>query len=172
MEFNMSSLTFPDPFLKRLSTEKDLEVIYDNISIIGEREDFTLDESKYYFVISILAHGLKPIYDKDIFESLFYEVACWASSKETKQKIRPKSFADVKSKKSKKHFTKLSKALTLALIKEYIVSKEDGADTLLKDNFQINYIKFQDELSIYTNLLYEISCIRRIRNAASEDSQH
>jgi len=164
MEFNFNKMSYSLPLIKRLSSEKDIKTINDVIDSLSQKENIEFEEGRYYFIMSILSQNLKNIFEEDIFESLFMDAATWASSKETKQKIRPKTFKDIKSKKSQRYFTKISKAIVLTLIQEHLIEGTGLEKQIVKD-YSLNYIKFQDELASYTNLLYEVSCIRRIRSS-------
>jgi flagella basal body P-ring formation protein FlgA len=145
-------VTFSEPFLNRLKTMKSLENIRNELISYSSLHNIDSQETIYFYVRTILKNGTYFKYNQEISEGLFFEAAYWSSKKETKQKIRPKNFNDIKEKKNQKLFSKLQKSITLALIEEYYDKNSD-----------LDNIKFKLELNKYIETMYEISCIKRDR---------
>jgi hypothetical protein len=149
---NYSLVSFPTPFLLRLKNIKDEKELREALVSFSEINKLEEKEVIYFYVKTILKNGFFFEMEERAVNELLFEAAYWASIKETKQKIRPKNFYDVKDKKNQKFFSKLTKAIIEALIEKYH-SKESGNDN----------IQFSLKLSEYLEVLYEVSCVKRDR---------
>jgi len=146
-------ITFSEPFLNRLKNISSLEEIKKELKEYSELHKLDYEEVVYFYVRTILKNGTYFEHKQEISEELFFESAFWSSKKETKQKIRPKNFKDIKDKKNQKLFSKLQQSITLALINKYY-----------EKNSELDNIKFKLELIKYIETMYEISCIKRDRS--------
>ena len=152
MADNNFLIVFSKPFLRRLEMISSIEDIKEELKTYSERNNVGYNETVYSYVKTILKNGTYFGRNIHVSQELFFEAAFWSSKLETKQKIRPKNFNDIKDKKNSEFFSKLTQSVILALI-EHFYEKDSDLDN----------IKFKLELSSYIKTLYEVSCIKRDR---------
>lgn len=146
-------VTFNKPFLQKLKNLDDKNEIKNILIEYGNRNNYEEGEVIYFYIKNILSNGFFFEMKETVINEIFFEAAYWASTKETKQKIRPKNFNDIKDKKTQKFFTKLTQALIVAITKKYYVCSENEMDN----------VKYNLELSKYLEVMYEVSCVKRNR---------
>lgn len=156
MQFRVTNVFASTAFLKGF-INGDLDMINKRIIDISSKFDNDKGAATYYLVRTLLEKDIFFSLDKEIYEELFFTAAYWSSAMETKQKNRPKSFNSVSDKKNERFFTKLTHSIMSALIVKHNISTVD----IHKNT--INEIKFNLELSLFLNLMFEISCIKRKR---------
>lgn len=155
---NGSQISFSNPFLMRLRALSSRKEISSSLSDYAKRYKFEECEVNYFFIKAILNNGFYFQMDEEIVKELLFDAIYWASIKETKQKIKPKNFNDVKDKKVHKYYTKLMTTLVNSLVAKHFVEEDTKEDKDMK------LIKFNLELSKYMELMYELSCIKRNRH--------
>lgn len=153
------------PFLKNipiipiLFIKKTLENNYSSkdISIklkdFSNRNNYNLIEVNYFFIKEILKHKIFFNLKEEIREPLLFEAIHWASVNETRSKIRPKSYKDIKEGKHNAFFTQLQKEMIKCIYNSYEITSP---------NFDIILEK-------YLSFFFDLSCIKRNRKCKEED---
>lgn len=145
-------------FLKNFIKNKDINGLEESLKDISMKKNIDKDKLNYFLVKSLLNNYMFFELNEEIKDYLFYKAAYWASYQETKQKNRPKNFQNVSNKKNIRYFT----TLIHSLISSIYVNNELTYEDLI--NSSVKKIKYDYELGIYLNFIFEISCIKRKRN--------
>jgi hypothetical protein len=142
----LNEITISSNFIKSTYFIESKEELLNKIYEFADRFNYSREMTVYYFIKQCLKEETYQRFKRDIIDEVYYIAAIWASKEETIQKVRPKSFHDVKKKKHQLVFTKL-----------YI-------DTInyIDSQYKIGSTERAIELELYISLLNNLACIKRI----------
>lgn len=149
MIYNKESITIPLNFIKKsvqnYQNKKDLLEILKDYSI---KNKIDLEILKFFFIKEVLRNNLFFKLDVDSRDSILFDAIFIASLNENKNKIRPKTYKDIKDDRQDTMLISLQKELIKSLFR----------------NLDNTSFEFNITLNKYLLFFNDLSCVKRRKN--------